>query len=325
MTSIPWTEKYRPKELSNVVYHNVIIKTLEKSIVDVTLSHLLFYGPPGTGKTSTILALANKLYGKYLSNYVLELNASNNRGIDIVRSTIKDFVNTKGILSNKKDVPKLIILDEADELTIDAQKVLKKIMEKYNNNVRFCLICNNINGIILSLQSRCTKFRFSTIPNDIVEKIIMNICIQENIKDYTGIKLLIKTTKGDLRKSINMLNIISLINGTLTEEDVINNLEIIDNNKLLEIIKMIKTNPIKVSFANLITLIKNDNMSFQNLIIELQEYYVQLIINLNDNDVNNYLNIIENLGNFEMNIINTTNESLQLLGLISTIKKYDVL
>merc|ERR1712096_489776 len=149
---LPWVEKYRPSSLEEVVSQDNIVQTLERLVASEKLPHLLFYGPPGTGKTSTILAIAKKMYGQNLSQMVLQLNASDDRGIDVVRNQIKEFSSTRMVFSSAH---KLIILDEADAMTSDAQMALRRVIEKYTKNVRFCIICNYVSKIIPALQSRC--------------------------------------------------------------------------------------------------------------------------------------------------------------------------
>jgi replication factor C subunit 3/5 len=140
-TGGPWVEKYRPASLADVAAHRDIIDT-------------------STGKTSTILAVARKLYGSYYQNMILELNASDDRGIDVVRQQVQDFASTQSISFGPKINVKLVILDEADAMTKEAQFSLRRIIEKYTKNTRFCLICNYVSKIIPALQSRCTRFRF---------------------------------------------------------------------------------------------------------------------------------------------------------------------
>ena len=158
--ALPWVEKYRPKEMSDLVSHEQIIGTITKLIDAGKLPHLMLYGPPGTGKTSTILACAHKLYGKHFSSMVLELNASDDRGIDVVREQIKEFASTRQMFSS---APKLIVLDEADNMTNPAQFSLRRVIEKFTRNARFCIICNYASKIIPALQSRCTRFRFAPL------------------------------------------------------------------------------------------------------------------------------------------------------------------
>ena len=158
-STLPWVEKYRPKDLNELIAHEEIISVLNKLIESNKLPHLLFHGPPGTGKTSTIKACAKKMFGEHISSMVLELNASDDRGIDVVREQIKEFAGTKKLFSTGV---KLVILDEADAMTQDAQAALRRVIEKYTSNTRFCLICNYVNKIMPALQSRWYTIMHST-------------------------------------------------------------------------------------------------------------------------------------------------------------------
>ena len=143
--NIPWVEKYRPLTINDIVYQNRVIETLKKLLEKDTLSHLLFYGPPGTGKTSTILAAAKQLYSKEsYQDYVLELNASDERGINVIRNKVKVF--SQKLIKNKIKF-KLIILDEADSMTFEGQSILRNIIEKYSTITKFCIICNVERGL----------------------------------------------------------------------------------------------------------------------------------------------------------------------------------
>jgi replication factor C subunit 3/5 len=176
--SLPWIEKYRPQVLSDLVSHDDITQTIQKLIDADRLPHLLFYGPPGTGKTSTILAVARQLYGKNFSSMVLELNASDDRGIDTVRNQIQNFAGTRKLFSSGT---KLIVLDEADNMTRDAQNALRRVIERYAKNARFCLICNYVSKIIPALQSRCTRFRFSPLAKDQIIGRVRHVIKTESI------------------------------------------------------------------------------------------------------------------------------------------------
>ncbi|KAG8493876.1 hypothetical protein CXB51_011345 [Gossypium anomalum] len=168
----PWVEKYRPQSLADVAAHRDIVDTIDRLTSENRLPHLLLYGPPGTGKTSTILAVARKLYGSQYRNMILELNASDDRGIDVVRQQIQDFASTQSFSFGAKSSVKLILLDEADAMTKDAQFALRRVIEKYTKNTRFALICNHVNKIIPALQSRCTRFRFAPLdPIHVTERL----------------------------------------------------------------------------------------------------------------------------------------------------------
>ncbi len=162
------------------------------------LPHLLFYGPPGTGKTTTILACARKIYGDNYKKMILELNASDDRGIKTVRDTIKDFASSRQMFASG---PKLIILDESDAMSQDAQAALRRVVEKFTANTRFCFICNYVSKIIPALQSRCTKFRFAPLkPEQIVPRINF-ICEAEKIAvTPEGVNAIVSLSQGDMRK-----------------------------------------------------------------------------------------------------------------------------
>ncbi len=190
--------------LEDLVAHEKIINIITTMIDSDNLPHLLLYGPPGTGKTSTIVAAAKRMYGasKY-SSMTLELNASDTRGINVVRNEIKEFAGTQQLFS--KGV-KLIILDEADAMTSDAQFALRRVIEKYTKNARFCLICNYVSKIIPALQSRCTRFRFAPLHPQQIQGRLEEVAKAEKVpitKD--GIQAILDLSGGDMRRVLNLL------------------------------------------------------------------------------------------------------------------------
>lgn len=212
--TLPWVEKYRPVSLTDVSGHQDILATINKFVDSNRLPHLLLYGPPGTGKTSTILALARRIYGEQnMRQMVLELNASDDRGIDVVREQIKTFASTKQIFTvGASSRPggmasyKLIILDEADAMTNTAQMALRRIMEKYTANTRFCIIANYTHKLSPALLSRCTRFRFSPLKEADIRVLVDKVITEEDIKvtsDATD--ALVKLSKGDMRRALNVL------------------------------------------------------------------------------------------------------------------------
>ncbi len=220
MTFELWVEKYRPKTLDDVVGQDDVIRALKGFVEKRSMPHLLFAGPAGTGKTTTALALANDLYKSeelVAANY-LELNASDERGIDTIRTKIKDFAKTAPF----GEVPfKIIHLDEADNLTADAQQALRRIMEMYSVTTRFIFACNYSSKIIEPIQSRCAVFRFGPIPEEAVKNRLIMIAEREGLK-YTedGISAIIYVAEGDLRKAINLLQTASAMASTVDSKVV---------------------------------------------------------------------------------------------------------
>ncbi len=209
---LPWIEKYRPSKLSNIVGHDTSISILKKIIKTGNLPHLLLYGSPGTGKTSTATALVRELFGtsrKMLEERVMEKNASDDRGIFVIRTNIKNFAKqTIGRIDSKYPCPpfKIIILDEADHMTVDAQNALRKIIEIYSKTTRFIIICNDINLMTEPIRSRCARFYFAPLSVEQSLKRVKIIAKKENIELKDKIyKKILDMTDGDLRRSIMLL------------------------------------------------------------------------------------------------------------------------
>lgn len=212
----PWTEKYRPRNLQEVKSQEHVTETLRRMVNASNLPHLLLYGPPGSGKTSTILALCRELFGPELfSSRVLELNASDERGISVIRERVKQFaslhlVNAPASKEYRERYPcppfKVIILDEADSLTSDAQGALRRVMEVHSKITRFCLCCNYVSRIVDPIASRCSKFRFKALEGGQAEGRVKEILAAEKVKYEDGvIERALKVSEGDLRRAINLL------------------------------------------------------------------------------------------------------------------------
>lgn len=204
---LPWVEKYRPKNLDGVISHSSVIHILKKLVEKEQIPHLLLYGQSGTGKTSCVYAMCKEYYKNDLTMqyHILELNGSDNRGINTVREIIKGFCNT----STEKT--KIVILDEVDSMTFDAQFALRRIIEQYTSTTRFCLIGNYVSKIIPALQSRCLVFHLSPLSNDAHKHFLRTIVEMEDLKiEPSALETVLQIAKGDGRKSINLLQSLNM-------------------------------------------------------------------------------------------------------------------
>ena len=324
-SKIPWVDKYRPKKLDDIVQQDEIKNILKQSLICGNIPHLLLYGPPGTGKTSTILACCYELYGpKIFSDRVIELNASDERGINVVRTKITDFAR-RSLCNPDKNYPspnfKIIILDEADAMTIEAQSALRKVIEEYSNTTRFCFICNYINQIINPIISRCIKFRFKPILEKNILTKLEEICHKENFKlDKHILKNINSISKGDTRKSIMILQNLKYIydfkKGNITKNDIYN------------MTGYISTNIIKKIFMKCICKKSNlDDIFMINDFLKLKGYPVNSIlfslnkIILDSEELNDDMKskIFYNLSITEKKLNDGADEYIQLTNIFSYI------
>eukprot|EP00033_Pygsuia_biforma_P002024 GCRY01002250.1.p1 GENE.GCRY01002250.1~~GCRY01002250.1.p1 ORF type:complete len:344 (+),score=57.85 GCRY01002250.1:100-1131(+) len=218
-SSAVWVEKYRPKNLNDVAHQEEVVNALKSSIKTNNLPHLLFYGPPGTGKTTCALAAARELFGVDFKRRVLELNSSDERGINVIRTKVKVFaqIAASNTTSDGKSCPpyKIIILDEADAMTSDAQSSLRRIMERYSKVTRFMLICNYVSKIIEPIVSRCAKFRFQPLEATTVVARLQHISTAEGCNaDRQALEEIERVSGGDMRKAITYLQTVASLHGS---------------------------------------------------------------------------------------------------------------
>lgn len=271
MTS--WVEKYRPTTLDSIVAQTNVIVALKKVLITKNLPNLLFFGPSGCGKTSTIIALSKELFGDMYSERVIELNASDERGINVIREKIKTYA--KKSINMKEGIPpwKIIILDEADNMTIDSQFALRRIMEEYSKITRFCIICNYHNKIIDPINSRCALFRFKPIKEKEIIYKLESICINENfIYSETILNQIFNLCRGDLRKAINFLQKCYSSFGSVLDQNVLDEISgRIPKNTIDKLINAIETKNNNV-MDNMIDEITNDGYSLVNMMSFFDNY-----------------------------------------------------
>ncbi|XP_005105320.1 replication factor C subunit 4 [Aplysia californica] len=320
---VPWIEKYRPRSVEDVAYQDEVIAVLKKCIQGSDLPNLLFYGPPGTGKTSTILAAARQLFGPELfRNRVLELNASDERGISVVREKVKKFaqLTAGGSRSDGKPCPpfKIIILDEADSMTKDAQSALRRTMEKESKTTRFCLICNYVSRIIGPITSRCAKFRFKALATDILTSRLKAICEAEGVSiEDAAVDALLAASGGDMRRAIMYLQSASRLcgqDGTISQSMIFNIAGVVPEDSLDQLISTCSSD----SYEELDKVVKN--VIFEGYAAsQILEQLFDKVVNMNTLSDQQKAIIFEKMAHTDKCLLDGADEYLQLMALFSTI------
>ncbi|XP_025901223.1 replication factor C subunit 4 [Nothoprocta perdicaria] len=319
---VPWVEKYRPKSVDEVAFQDEVVAVLKKSLEGADLPNLLFYGPPGTGKTSTILAAARELFGPELFRQrVLELNASDERGIQVIREKVKAFaqLTASGTRADGKVCPpfKIVILDEADSMTSAAQAALRRTMEKESKTTRFCLICNYISRIIEPLTSRCSKFRFKPLSDKIQQQRVLDVAEKEHVKiSGEAVSYLVKVSEGDLRKAITFLQSATRLMGgkEITEKIVTEIAGVIPKETIDGVILACKS----FSFEKLERMAKN-LINEGYAVAQLVNQFHDIVVESEDFSDKQKSAIVEKLADVDKCLADGADEYLQLMGLCALV------
>ncbi|XP_013415351.1 replication factor C subunit 4 [Lingula anatina] len=319
---MPWVEKYRPKTVEEVAHQEEVVAVLKKSLQGVDLPNLLFYGPPGTGKTSTILAAARELYGpEMFKTRILELNSSDERGINVIREKVKNFaqLTASGQRPDGKPCPpfKIIILDEADSMTGPAQAALRRTMEKESKTTRFCLICNYVSRIIEPITSRCAKFRFKPLASDVLQTRLREIAELESVKiSDEAISALEAVSEGDMRKAITFMQSVARLKREeeITEKDIFEIAGVIPNDIIDDLLRVCHSD----SYEKLEAFVKEimlEGHSAYQIITQLHEL---LVVHPELGDKQKSV-ILEKLAIVDKCLSDGADEYLQIMGLCTTI------
>lgn len=306
-----WTEKYRPDSLDEVVGQENIVDRLSAFVEEDSVPHILFAGPAGTGKTTSAIAMAKDLYGDKWKQNFMETNASDERGINVVREKIKDFARTKPIDAEYK----IIFLDEADALTSDAQQALRRTMEQFSDNCRFILSCNYSSKIIDPIQSRCAVFRFNRLEQDKVEDYIERLGKEEGFKiSQDAIDAIMRVSDGDLRRVTNILQTASIQNEEIEEEDIYAVAASLRPEEIREILDKALEGDFIEAREDLAEIMINRGLDGQDVINSIHREVFDLDINDKAK-----LEIVEQLGEFEFRIAEGGSSDIQIESLLAKI------
>ena len=320
MTNAIWTEKYRPKDFSEIKGQKEIVKRTKAFVEQKNMPHLLFAGPAGVGKTTLALIIAKKLFKDEWHQNFLELNASDERGIDIIRNKVKDFARTRAI----GNVPfKIIYLDECDALTREAQQALRRTMENYTKTTRFILSANYSSKIIDPIQSRCAVFRFKPLEKIDIEKFIIDKLMGEEREFWVGksglpniVDTLYDISGGDMRRVLNILQSCAAIakNREITVDLIYSMASVAKPKEIKEVLQLALKNKFIDARKKLLDVMLNYGLAGLDVIKQIQTEILELDINGREK-----MSLIEKCGEIEFRMTEGSDEFIQLEALLAAI------
>ena len=314
LSNVMWVEKYRPKKISEIVNQKEIMGSLGALLKNQSeMPHLLFSGSAGVGKTSTAICISRDILGKHWQDYSLELNASDERGIGMVREKVKKFSRFAGL---DTEIPfKIIILDEADEMTSDAQTALRRIIEDTAKYCRFILIANNLSKIIEPIQSRCVVFKFTRISNKEISSQLKFIAQKEKIKaDEKGLETICDYADGDIRHAINILQA-AASTGSIDVSSVKSVIGLTKTKDVQDVLKLALGGKLSDAREKMIELIKVYGMSESDFL----KYINQAVF---ASKTSNIEGILEIIAKYDYRILVGSNPEIQLSALLAELTKF---
>ncbi|MGC8629072.1 MAG: replication factor C small subunit [Candidatus Micrarchaeia archaeon] len=310
--NIPWIEKYRPKRLDEIIGQSAIVERLKAFVKTKNFPNMIFAGPAGVGKTTAAIAFANELYGDAADSYFLETNASDARGIDVIRGRIKEFAKTMPLQAS---LVKIAFLDEADALTPEAQHALRRTMEKYSETTRFIFSANYASKIIEPIQSRCVVLRFRPLNEEQVKVYIKRIEKGEGLEiDDKAIEALIYVGEGDLRKITNVLQGAAAMSSKITEKEIYDIASRARPKEITAMLKYAMSGDFEKARSQLDILMLENGMSGEDIL--LQCYRESINMQVSDEQK---LSLVKEIGECNFKIVEGANERIQLEAMLANI------